>query len=336
MEKELKKGHLNLITDIPGLYVGNAADEEKKTGVTILIGDKPLTAGVHIMGGSPGTRETDLLSPDKMIQRVDAFVLAGGSVFGLDAASGVADILRKNDKGYPTSAFPIPIVPGAILFDLNNGGNKNWQINPYRELGRKAYKNATANFKIGSEGAGYGANTLDLKGGLGSASLLLQNEIRVGALVAVNSVGSTIVNNSKNFWGAPFELDNEFGGHGLAKDFSNLEFGWENFEPFKGHSTTIGIVATNAKIDQAQATRVAIAAHDGIARSIYPSHTPFDGDLIFAASTNQIELAESALDLMKIGHAAANCLTRAISRAIFSAKSENSDILPSWSTKFNP
>ena len=197
-------GHKNLITDIPGLLIGNAQNEHLKSGVTVIYGEKPFLAGVNIMGGAPGTRETNLLEPDKLVQMVDAIVLSGGSAFGLDAASGVTDELRKKNRGFPTPAFPVPIVPSAILYDLNNGGNKNWDTNPYRELGINALKNSSRSFNIGSYGAGLGATTSNLKGGLGSASTLLDNGYIVAALVAVSSVGSTVMGESKHFWAAPF------------------------------------------------------------------------------------------------------------------------------------
>ena len=169
----MKPGVRNLITDVAGLRVGNAEDHQVKTGATVLVGDAPFTAAVHVMGGAPGTRETDLLAPDKLVQQVDALVLSGGSAFGLDAASGVADALRDIDRGFQVGDQRVPIVPGAILFDLLNGGDKVWDPNPYKGLGRAALGNASVDFSLGSFGAGTGATVDGLKGGLGSASLVL-------------------------------------------------------------------------------------------------------------------------------------------------------------------
>ena len=327
-------GPKNLITDVPGLLIGNAQSENLKSGVTIVYAEKPFLAGVNVMGGAPGTRETNLLDSDKLIQMVDAIVLSGGSAFGLDAASGVTDELRKKNQGFPTPVFPVPIVPSAILYDLNNGGNKNWDINPYRELGIEAFKNASRTFEIGSAGAGLGATTSNLKGGLGSASVLLDDGYIVSALVAVSSVGSTVMGGSKHFWAAPFELEGEFGNLGISRTYDSKLSGLSTKKPFKGEATTIGVVATNATLDKAQATRVAIAAQDGIARAIFPSHTPFDGDLLFSISTADLKLNDPTFDTLKIGHAAAQCVARAIARAIYNAEPTDSDTLPCWSQKF--
>ena len=168
----MQTGPRNLITDVAGLRVGNAGDARLRSGVTVLTADAPFTAGVHVMGGAPGTRETDLLAPDRAVQQVDALVLSGGSAFGLDAASGVAEGLREAGRGFAVGAARVPIVPAAILFDLLNGGAQDWTENPYKALGRTALANASEDFAIGTEGAGTGATTATLKGGLGSASTL--------------------------------------------------------------------------------------------------------------------------------------------------------------------
>lgn len=303
----------NLITDIAGLQVGCAHDETLKSGVTVLTANAPFTCGVHVMGGAPGTRETDLLAPDKTVQTVDAIVLSGGSAFGLDAASGVADALRSEGRGFAVGDVTVPIVPAAILFDLLNGGDKNWVQNPYNALGINAYSSLSTTFKIGTAGAGFGATTASLKGGLGSASMQLPNGVIVGALVAVNAIGSATVGDGPHFWAAPFEENGEFGNLGPSSTYPSGR------PTTKGHAqnTTIGIVATNAKLTQAQCTRLATAAHDGIARALVPSHTPMDGDLIFAASHGEIECD----DLIYLGHAAATCMARAIARGIYEARS---------------
>ncbi|MGB4113148.1 MAG: P1 family peptidase [Yoonia sp.] len=303
----------NLITDIAGLQVGCAHDETLKSGVTVLTANAPFTCGVHVMGGAPGTRETDLLAPDKTVQTVDAIVLSGGSAFGLDAASGVADALRSEGRGFAVGDVTVPIVPAAILFDLLNGGDKNWVQNPYNALGINAYSSLSTTFKIGTAGAGFGATTASLKGGLGSASMQLPNGVIVGSLVAVNAIGSATVGDGPHFWAAPFEENGEFGNLGPSSTYPSGR------PATKGHAqnTTIGIVATNAKLTQAQCTRLATAAHDGIARALVPSHTPMDGDLIFAASHGEIECD----DLIYLGHAAATCMARAIARGIYEARS---------------
>ncbi len=327
----MRVGARNLITDVQGLYVGNASDEVLKSGSTVLVGDKPFTAAVSVMGGAPGTRETDILAPDKLVQEVDAFVLSGGSAFGLDAASGVMDALRDQGRGFAVGEALIPIVPSAILFDLVNGGKKDWVKNPYHALGARAYAARSADFSLGTVGAGYGATTGTLKGGLGSASIVLDSGHTVGALVAVNSFGS-VTYDSGHFWAAPWEVDAEFGGLGpapmgdpLARPSHSKMSGFSE----KGN-TTIAIVATDAIIDKAQATRLATVAQDGMARAILPSHTPVDGDLVFAAATGAVPLRDAIVDPLMIGHAAALCLSRAIARAIFEARAEAGDLQPTW------
>ncbi len=327
----MQPGKRNLITDVAGLTVGNASDDTVKTGATVLLSDTPFVAAVHVMGGAPGTRETDLLAPDKLVQEVDALVLSGGSAFGLDAASGVADGLRAMGRGFDVGGQKVPIVPGAILFDLINGGNKDWAENPYKRLGRDALEAASADFALGSAGAGTGATTAGLKGGLGSASLVLDNGIAVGALVAVNAVGCA-TGPQGQFWAAPWEFDAEFGGRGPVTGFDPGEEPETKVSPRA--ATTIAIVATDAQLTQAQATRMAIAAHDGMARALHPSHTPFDGDLVFAAATGAKPLTDPALDPLRIGHAAATCLARAIARGVFSANPAPDDLMPTWQSRF--
>ena len=322
-------GPLNLITDVPGLRVGNARDDALKSGVTVLVGDAPMVAGVQVMGGAPGTRETDLLAPDKMVQAVDALVLSGGSAFGLAAAQGVQDALRRAGRGFPVGSVTVPIVPAAILFDLINGGDKGWVDNPYPALGTAALAAAARDFALGSEGAGTGATVAGLKGGLGSASLVLESGVTVGALVAVNAVGSVTAGDGGHFWAAPFELGGEFGGRGIAPGPVAM------FPvPIKrlGEATTIAIVATDAILTKPQAHRLAVAAHDGLARAVVPAHTPHDGDLVFAASTGLRPLPPSGL--LDLGHAAALCLSRAIARGVFAATARPGDTLPTWAARF--
>lgn len=324
----IRTGTQNLITDVPGLTVGNARDDRLKSGVTVVLGDQPMVTGVHVMGGAPGTRETDLLAPDKMVQAVDALVLSGGSAFGLAAAQGVQDGLRAMGRGFAVGPVRVPIVPAAILFDLINGGAKDWGENPYPALGHAALAACGRRFDIGTQGAGTGATVAGLKGGLGSASVVLPNGVTVGALVAVNAVGSVTVGDSPHFWAAPFEMDDEFGGLGVAQQFPPLFPA-----PIKrlGEATTIAIIATDAMLDKPQATRLATAAHDGIARAIVPAHTPHDGDLVFAASTGQRPLPQGAV--LELCHAAALCLSRAVARGVYAAQPLPGDTLPTWSQR---
>ncbi len=326
-------GPRNLITDVPGLLVGNAQDEHLKSGATVLTADKPFTASVHVMGGAPGTRETDLLAPDKSVAQVDALTLAGGSAFGLDACSGVVDALRAKGRGFRVFDATIPLVPGAILFDLLNGGDKDWADNPYRALGRAAFESAKSDFELGTIGAGTGALTAMLKGGLGSASFVLENGVTVGALVAVNPMGSATTPGERHFWAAPFEVDGEFGGlgpdpaTGLGRTLRSRKA--ENM--MARANTTIAIVATDAALSKAQCQRMATAAHDGIARAIVPAHTPADGDLVFALTTGAKQLVKTEPALPLIGHAASLCLARAIARAVHLASPAPGDTLPCWS-----
>lgn len=324
----MKPGKRNLITDVAGLRVGNVADGALRSGCTVLVGERPFTAAVNVMGGAPGTRETDLLAPDRLVQEVDALVLSGGSAFGLDACSGVADGLRAMGRGFAVGDQRVPIVPGAILFDLLNGGDKGWARNPYADLGLAALQVAGADFALGSAGAGFGALTGRWKGGLGSASAVLDSGITVGALVAVNALGSATIGEGPGFWAHGFELADEFGGLGGQGSFDP---GHEP-EPMKrmGEATTIAIVATDARLSQAECLRMATAAQDGMARALVPSHTPLDGDLVFAAATGARAMDTPLRDAFQIGHAAAACLARAIARAVYEAQPMPGDRQPAW------
>jgi L-aminopeptidase/D-esterase-like protein len=327
----MRPGPRNLITDVAGLCVGHADDADLRSGVTVLTSDKPLTAAVHVMGGAPGTRETDLLAPDRLVQQVDAIFLAGGSAFGLDAGVGVMAGLREKGRGFAIGPVQVPIVPGAIVFDLLNGGDKGWTDSPYPALGRQAFDAAAADFALGTAGAGYGAMTGTLKGGLGSASAVLPSGITVGALAVVNALGSATVGESGHFWAAPWEEDAEFGGLGPAPMIRQ-----EAPLPRKrmGEATTIAIVATDAALTKAEANRMAVAAHDGMARALVPSHTPLDGDLVFSVATGARPMPDPLTDSFQIGHAAATCLARAIARAVYLAGPKPLDLQPSWPSRF--
>jgi L-aminopeptidase/D-esterase-like protein len=327
----MRPGPRNLITDIPGLRVGNADDPHLRSGVTVLTADQPFTAAVHVMGGAPGTRETDLLAPDRLVQGVDALFLSGGSAFGLDAGTGIMAGLRAMGRGFAVGSARVPIVPGAILFDLLNGGDKDWSESPYPALGRQALEAAGTDFALGTAGAGFGAATGTLKGGLGSASCILPSGITVGALVAVNALGSATVGDTPHFWAAPWEEGTEFGGLGpapMTRQDAPL--------PRKrmGEATTIAIVATDAALTKSQAQRMATAAHDGMARALVPSHTLLDGDLVFSVSTGAQAMQDPLTDSFQIGHAAATCLARAIARAIYLAKAMPGDLQPTWQSRF--
>lgn len=326
-------GARNAITDVAGLRVGNAADAALKSGVSVLLGDAPFTAAVHVMGGAPGTRETDLLAPDKLVQEVDALVLSGGSAFGLDAASGVADGLRRMGRGFAVGDQRVPIVPGAILFDLLNGGDKAWDVNPYGALGRAALDAVSADCALGTVGAGTGATVAGLKGGLGTASVVLESGVTVGALVAVNALGAVTMGEGPEFWAAPWEMGSEFGGLGQGAGFDPCA----EYQPVTvgmGENTTIAIVATDAALSQAEVQRMATAAHDGMARAIVPAHTPYDGDLVFGAATGARAISDPVWEPLRIGHAASVCLARAIARGIYAAEAAEGDTLPTWAARF--
>lgn len=327
----MKPGARNLITDVTGLRVGNADDPRLRSGVTVLVGDRPFTAAVNVMGGAPGTRETDLLAPDRLVQQVDALVLSGGSAFGLDACSGVMDGLRAMGRGFAVGPMRVPIVPGAILFDLLNGGDKAWSANPYPALGRSALEAAAQDFSLGTAGAGFGAMTGRWKGGLGSASAVLSGGVTVGALVAVNALGSVTMGDGPQFWAAPFEQGKEFGALGMGRHDPTDE---PPPSKRRGEATTIAIVATDAALTQAECQRMATAAQDGMARAIVPSHTPLDGDLVFAVATGARPLTDPVADTFAIGHAAATCLARAIARAVYLAEPMPGDVQPAWAARF--
>jgi D-aminopeptidase len=324
----------NLITDVPGILVGNVGDARLASGVTAVVFEAPAVASIDVRGGGPGTRETALLDPAQTVEGIDAVALAGGSAFGLDAASGVQAYLAEQGRGFAVREARVPIVPAAILFDLLNGGDKAWgRFPPYRELGYAAAGAAAKAFALGSVGAGLGATTVNLKGGLGSASELCGG-FTVGALVAVNAAGSAVVGDGPWFWAAPFEREGEFGGRGSP---APLPAG--ALDPVtKGAprvSTTLGVVATDAALTKAEAKRLAVMAQTGLARAIYPVHTPLDGDVVFAAATGRRPLADRLAGLTALGSAAANCLARAVARGVFAATAlPFAGALPSWRDRF--
>ena len=325
----------NLITDIPGIRVGHAGDGKLGSGSTAVLFDWPVTASVDVRGGGPGTRETALLDPGQTVEGIDAIVLSGGSAFGLDAASGVQAYLREQGRGFHVREARVPIVPGAILFDLLSGGDKEWgRYPPYRELGYAAAKTAGADVALGSVGAGLGATTVNLKGGIGSASAQTRAGLTVAAIAAANAAGSMTIGDGPHFWAAPFEQDKEFGGRGWPASFppEALEF---RSKGGLGENTTLAVVATDAKLTKAQARRLAVMAQSGLSRAIYPVHTPLDGDVVFAAATGAKPLPDPVFSLSALGMLAANVLARAIARGIYEATAlPFPGALASWKDKF--
>lgn len=325
-------GAHNLITDVAGLKVGNAQDDRLKSGTTVILSeDGPMTTSYAVMGGAPGTRDTDLLEPDRTVPGVDAIVLSGGSAFGLAAAQGVMDALAAQGRGFAVHSARVPIVPAAILFDLLNNGDKRWTANPYPDLGRRALADADRSFELGTAGAGTGATDSRHKGGLGSASLVLPDGTTIGALVAVNALGSATTPSGRHFWAAPFEIGEEFGGLGPdpSRGLQPMPPSRKTAAMAQHGNTTIGMVATDATLDKAACKRLATAAHDGFARALVPAHTPFDGDLIFASSTAR-RGPPSAEIWPLLGHYAAICMARAIARAIWEATPRDGDALPTF------
>jgi L-aminopeptidase/D-esterase-like protein len=327
----MRPGPLNLITDIAGIKVGHAVDESLRSGVSVIVPDKPAVIAASSLGGGPGTRETDALKPETLVSNADAVVLAGGSVYGLDAASGVTAAMGSEGRGFPTGApKPSPIVPAAILFDMANGGDKDWgDTPPYHALGRAAYEGRQSSFTLGNQGAGYGAQAGQLKGGLGSASVWHNGGVKVGALVAVNPLGA-VVDEKGRFWAQPYALADagaaEFGLPALIGEMPDATahpLAASKLAAAMGN-TSIGVVAVAADLTVAEATRLAIMAQDGLARAIRPVHTPFDGDTIFVLATGAEKLADAdearPLALAELGALAADCVTRAVARGVFEAQ----------------
>lgn len=322
-------GLRNAITDVPGIAVGNAEDAAVCTGVTVVLPDEPAVASVDVRGGGTGTRDIELLDPVGTIEYVDALVLSGGSAFGLDAAGGVMSWLAAQGRGFAVGDAVVPIVPSAILFDLMCGGDKSAFRDatgaglPYRDLARQAAAAAGLDFHLGNAGAGFGATAGQLKGGLGTASEVTDDNMTVGAIAAVNARGSAVIPGSAAFWAWPFEQDGEFGGvappAGAPADLS-VDLADDGGAP-AGANTTLAIVATDAVLTKAQAKRVAVMAQSGFARALRPVHTPFDGDVVFALSTGQRELRDPVVDVAKLGVAAADCVARAIARGVYEAQS---------------
>lgn len=328
-------GHRNLITDVAGLLVGHAHDERLASGVTAIVFDEPAVASGLVLGGAPAGRDLECLEPDRLIERVDAMVLSGGSGFGLDAASGVQAWLRENGRGFAVGAMRVPIVPQVICFDLLNGGDKEWgRYPPYRDLGHAAVAAAQSDFALGSAGGGYGATTVNLKGGLGSASVLSSCGATLGALVVVNAIGSAVIGDGPHFWAAPYEIDGEFGGRGWPPQITPAlrRLAWKGGPPL---ATTIAVVATDAVLSKAEVKRLAISGHGGMAKALRLSHAMRDGDTVLAAATGRIPLDDPGHDLIELCALASDCLARAIARAVFEATAlPFAGALPAWRDRF--
>ena len=323
----------NLLTDVPGVSVGHAEDLRLGSGVTVIAFERPVIAAVSVLGGAPGGRDTDMLAPHNTVAAVDAIALSGGSAFGLDAAGGVQAALREQGRGLLVRGIRVPLVPQTIIFDLANGGDKDWgRFSPYRDLGYAAANEVAPDFALGSVGGGTGATTATVKGGLGSASTTTSAGHTVGAIAVVNAVGAPTIGDGPWFWAAPYEQDREFGGLGWPTSF-DLTPRWKGGP---GTSTTIGIICTDATLTKAQALRLAIMAHDGLARAVLPVHAPLDGDTIFAASTGTRPMREPVVDLTELGFAATLTMARAIARGVYHATAlPVPGAQPSWQDRFS-
>ncbi len=328
----------NLLTDIAGVRVGHADDAALASGVTAVIFDQPAVAAMDVRGGGPGTREGALLDLANTVEKIDAIALAGGSAFGLEAGGGVQAWLAEQGRGFAVRGAIIPIVPGAICFDLLNGGNKKWgRFAPYRDLGYTAAAAANTTFALGSVGAGLGASTANLKGGLGSAAAKTEDGVKVAALAVVNAVGTVTVGDGPWFWAAPFEIDGEYGGRGLPPSFTPDMLKMR----IKGgpaataaENTTLAVVVTDANLTKPQARRLAMIAQTGFARAIYPVHAPMDGDVVFAAATGEKPI-DPLVGLTELGMVAANVVARAIARGVFAATAlPFPGALPAWRVCF--
>jgi L-aminopeptidase/D-esterase-like protein len=333
----------NLITDVPGMLVGNAQDTRAATGVTVVLFEQSTVASVATLGGAPGSRAVTLLEPEMTRGLIDAVVLSGGSLFGLDAAGGATAVLVSQKRGAMFGGMTLPVAVQAILFDLTNGGEKDWITEPlthkppYWELGREAALAASAEFALGTVGAGVGATTVNLKGGLGSASTRTKQGFTVGALAAVNAVGSATIGDGPHFWAGAYEQGSEFGGLGwpakVPAEALAIRF---KGQPAPVTATTIALVATDARLSKAECKRLAIMANDGLARALRPVHAPNDGDTVFAAATGQAGPGGEPPVLTELGAAAADCLARAVARGVYEAKAlPFAKALPDWRSRFD-
>ncbi|WP_159709503.1 P1 family peptidase [Geminicoccus flavidas] len=322
-------GPSNTICDVPGIRVGNAQDFRVRSGVTVVLPERPAMGGVDVRGGAPGTCEIELLDPANSVTEVHALVLSGGSAFGLDAAGAVRNRLAAREVGLRVAGAIVPIVPAAILFDLTNGGDKAWgETPPYRALALRALAAVDAPLELGSVGAGAGARAGSVAGGLGSASAVCPiTGCTVAALIAVNAIGEPGFPDGRTLFAWHLEQAGEMGGQRPPSGPIDLELRTKQ-SPALGANTTIGVVATDAPLTKAEARRMAIMAQDGLAVSLRPIHTPFDGDTIFALATGRRDLAVTPEVLMRLGALAADCTARAVARGVLAARSLGT--VPSW------
>lgn len=318
-------GPRNCLTDVAGLTVGCAVDAHARTGVTVILADAPTVCGVDVRGGGPGTRETDLLAAENLVDGVDAIALSGGSVYGLAAADGVVAGLAASGRGFafgPHIPVTAPIVPGAILFDLANGGDKAWGLEPpYRKLGLMALAAVGAPAPLGRAGAAFGARAGARPGGQGTASIVTSDGLTIGALACINSYGSVTAPGSDAFWAQPFEQKGEFGaGPAPPTDWDLEDWGEAKAQGGLRENTSLAVVATDAALTKGEVKRVAQMASAGFARAIRPVFAPFDGDVVFALATGRRTLGpHRAHDIARIGALAADCLARAAARGVFEA-----------------
>lgn len=321
-------GARNLITDVPGIRVGQAEDAGVRSGVTVILPDEFCFGAVAVAGGGPGTRETDLLGGGRLVGGAHAICLAGGSAFGLAAADGVMAGLKAAGRGFALvprpGVPPTPIVPAAILYDLANGGDKDWgDTAPYAAMGRRAYDTASESFRLGRAGAGTGARAGLAPGGTGSASIVASDGLTVGALAAVNSFGSVRIPASEAFWAWPYEIGGEFGGKrpDPSRSFDPEDWGAAKADPAPRENTTLACIATDADLTREEAERVAQMALAGMARAIRPVFAPTDGDVIFVLATARRPLTGARpLQVARIGELAASTLARSIARGVYEAE----------------
>jgi L-aminopeptidase/D-esterase-like protein len=315
----IRVGPLNSICDVPGIKVGQAADGDLMSGVTVVIPDEPCVASVDHRGGGVGARDTVLLGLGSTITAVHGICLSGGSAFGLDAAGGAMHALRKAGRGFPIGSALVPLVPTAIIFDLNVGAQRDWDHPPWWDLGHKAASDLGTEIALGNAGAGTGATAGPLKGGIGTASFATP-EFTIGALAVANPVGGTVIPGTDIFHAWTLEQQGEFGGQSVPTGQPET---WIAEAPEAGplENTTLVVVATDAALTKDQAQRVAIMAQDGLARAIRPVHAPLDGDTVFCLATGERAAPEPWSGLSELGTLGADVTARAITRAVYEATS---------------
>ncbi|MGP9821513.1 P1 family peptidase [Salinarimonas sp. NSM] len=318
---QTRPGPRNAITDVEGVLVGSAHDETVVTGATAVLFPTPNVGAVDVRGGSPATRETDVLRGTGATETIDAIALAGGSVHGLAAADGVVETLQARGRGFAVRDLVFPIVPAAAHFDFYGPGDKSLaRASLYARLGARAAASADADPRLGNAGAGYGARAGKLKSGLGTASIVREDGVVVGVLLAANPTGSVLMPGTDAFWAWSVERDGEFGGRRPPPDWSAPATPPLGGTARERASTVIGVVATNLALTRPQLERVAAMAHDGLARAIVPVHMPEDGDVLFAVSTGALAKDVDLRDLGLVGALAADVVARAVARAVYCAR----------------